>query len=311
MSELRSPELLLPDGWREFDRKHECLPPRNASTSARPPLVRDAGLATLIQQTTRGGVEPAVLTVFGNRPHASDTGESAVLREFACRVAAARMSVIAVATTAHVVTTAHEPALRFVHLPTLGDRIADYLFSTPYRWMATQPVVYKMPAMLSALESGASRVLYTDVDIAWLQSPLPFFQGFRAGFAAARDPDDLAKPGGWQADYEREGAIDGVSPCCRGAFGVNAGLLFADGRLGRAVLERALAGSRHMMDLSARRYPQPQLRCQEDQNPLGWAAASLCTEVRSGAAHGFGAGARCQRLKPRQFMGGYIFLRKS
>ena len=111
--------------------------------------------------------------------------------------------------------------------PTLDERIADYLFGVPvhrpFRSSAVAPVVYKLPALLSALESGAERVLYTDVDVVWLQSPLPYFQGFRAGFGAARDPDDLVEPGGWQADYEREGAIDGVSPCCRGAFGVNAG----------------------------------------------------------------------------------------
>jgi hypothetical protein len=310
-TQLRSPELLLPSGWQAFERKHECQP-RNVSADP-PPFVRDSAFAALIQQTTRNGAEPAVLTVVGNRRwQASGPEERSIIGQFACRVAAARMTVIAVATTAHVVTQEYAPALRFVHLPTLGERIAEYLFDTPahrpYRDSAWGPVVYKLPAVLSALESGAERVLYTDVDIAWLQSPLPYFQNFRAGFAAARDPDDLVTPGVWQAEYEREGAREDVSACCRGAFGVNAGLLFADRLLGRAVLERALVGLRHVIALNARRHPAEGLRCHEDQNPLGWAAATLCTEVRGGAAHRFGAGARCQRLKPRLFMGVYVFL---
>ena len=142
--------------------------------------------------------------------------------------------------------------------------------------------------------------------MATVRSPLAYLQGLGVGFAAARDIDDL-RGGAWQSVYESEAQLDGVIPCCMcSLIGLNAGLLYMDQRIGRDVLREALVGSRYLIAHNAQKKPQPKgdfLKCQEDQNPLGMAAASLCTALSLAAPHQ----AACQRLKPRLFMGIDVF----
>ena len=82
--------------------------------------------------------------------------------------------------------------------------------------------------------------------VGWSRSPLAHLHGLGVGFAAARDPDDLRR-GAWQSVYESEAEAEpeAVIACCKASLGINAGLLFMDRETGRAVLRKALVGSKY------------------------------------------------------------------
>ena len=65
LASLRATDLLLPDGWMAFDRKHACLPPYAhahnwSAVDETVPYVVDRRLSQIIQDVSSDGARPAV-----------------------------------------------------------------------------------------------------------------------------------------------------------------------------------------------------------------------------------------------------------